>query len=156
MPAKMLVFKIIGIILHYGLLVLIYYFLFRLLKIIYREFYVASGKPAEYSSVGAEAVNQEQAKLVVLTTGKVKLSQPVFILGDTASIGRGANNTIVVDENFISHEHACITKYKHEFWVTDLQSTNGTFINDIRVKDDVVLKPGDVVRIGSVSFRFER
>ncbi|MBP2643716.1 MAG: hypothetical protein H6Q67_1603, partial [Firmicutes bacterium] len=42
MPGKLFILKVIGIILEYGLIVLLYYFMFRLLKAIYREFYVVS------------------------------------------------------------------------------------------------------------------
>ncbi|MBP2653053.1 MAG: type secretion system domain protein [Firmicutes bacterium] len=156
MPGKVFILKIIGVILNYGLVVLLYYFMFRLFKIIYCEFKNAPiGRSASDYAAAKEEL-EEQARLVVVSADKVKLSQSVYMIGETASIGRGEGNAIVIDENFVSHEHACITRYKQSFRLTDLKSTNGTFLNKQRVKDEVQLKQGDIITIGSASFRFER
>ncbi|MBP2644819.1 MAG: fhaB 14, partial [Firmicutes bacterium] len=145
-----------GIILEYGLIVLLYYFMFRLLKAIYREFYVVSPNFSVSVPLIQETEGAEQAKLIVVNHGESKLKRTEFKIEDSVSIGRGDNNAIVVDETFVSHEHACITRYKHEFWLSDLTSTNGTFLNNQRVQEDVKLKSGDIITIGSASFRFER
>jgi len=157
LPSKVLIFSILGIILQYGLVVLLYYFLFQVLRTVYRDLRTAPNEGQFLPSTPAAAREPEQkAKLVVIDTGTVTLAQPVYQLGETFSIGRGEANDIVVNDTFVSHEHACISQYKHGFWLTDLNSTNGTFINNHRVTDEVLLKNGDLLRIGAVTFRFER
>ncbi|HMM20471.1 MAG TPA: FHA domain-containing protein [Selenomonadales bacterium] len=157
MPSKVLIFSILGIILQYGLVVLLYYFLFQVLRTIYRDLKTVPEEGRFFPSAPAAASEpQEKAKLVVVETGTIQLAQPVYQLGETFTIGRGEANDIVVNDTFVSHEHACISQYKHGFWLTDLNSTNGTYINHNRVTDEVLLKNGDLLRIGAVTFRFER
>jgi pSer/pThr/pTyr-binding forkhead associated (FHA) protein len=157
LPGKILILNIIGIILQYSLIVLLYYFLFRVLKLVYCEFSACPAAPVRLTEPAHQMVNsQEQAQLVVLDAGHVKLSQSTFTVGETASIGRYEGNDIVVNDNFVSHEHACITRYKHGFMLADLHSTNGTLLNNRPVKEEIMLKNGDLIAIGAVTFRFER
>ena len=67
-------------------------------------------------------------------------------------IGRDASNDVVLDSPRISRYHAQIERVGQRHRVTDLRSTNGTFVNDTQTEGDVWLQPSDVIRIGS--FRF--
>lgn len=158
MPSKMLILNTLGIILQYGLVALLYYFLFKVVRLVYCEMYGTAGPVQRVMLPTAPPVQESplQAKLVVLDAGQLRLGRSEFILGETISIGRHDGNDIVINENFVSHEHACITRYKHGFWLTDLHSTNGTYLNNQPVKEEVQLKTGDLIKIGAVSFRFER
>lgn len=155
MPTKVQLLNIIGVLLQYSLVVLLYYFLFQVLRAVYRDLKAPRSEPLPQPATPAGAANDE-ARLTVVDAGAVKLSKPVYLLGETVSIGRGDDNDIVVAENFVSHEHALITRYKHAFWLTDLNSTNGTFHNNRRVTDEVLLQDGDLITVGAVTFRFER
>lgn len=66
--------------------------------------------------------------------------------------GRDASNDVVLDSPKISRYHAQIERVGQRHRITDLRSTNGTFVNDTLVEGDVWLQPNDVIRIGS--FRF--
>lgn len=157
MPSKVLIFSILGIILQYGLVVLLYYFLFQVLRTVYKDLRSVHNEGQLVTSAPAFSGEPEaKAKLIAVETGTVTLSQPVYQLGETLSIGRGEANDIVVNDTFVSHEHACISQYKQGFWLTDLNSTNGTYVNNQRVTDEVLLKNGDLLKIGAVTFRFER
>lgn len=157
MPSKVLILNTLGIILQYGLVALLYYFLFKVVRLVYCEMSGAAGMMQQVPLPTAPPVQEaSQAKLVVVDAGPVRLSRPEFILGETVSVGRHEGNDIVINDSFVSHEHACITRYKQGFWLSDLHSTNGTFLNNQPVKEEVQLKAGDLVRIGAVSFRFER
>jgi hypothetical protein len=159
LPGKVLLLNIIGIILQYTLVILLYYFLFRVLKLVYIEFKGATGQHhAVHIAMPADGRPEEApaARLVAVDTGQVALNQPVVALGEVVSIGRGDGNDIVINDSFVSHEHACISRYKQGYWLADLHSTNGTYLNNERVKEEVQLHKGDLVRIGAVTFRFER
>ena len=67
-------------------------------------------------------------------------------------IGRDDSNDVVLDSPRISRYHAQIERVGQRHRITDLRSTNGTYVNDTRVEADVWLQPDDVIRIGS--FRF--
>ncbi len=156
MPSKVVVLNFIGILLQYAVLALLYYFLFRVLRVVYRD--LKAGRPAERvpAMAVAEPSAPESARLVVVDAGAVAMSRGEYGLGETVSIGRGEENDIVVADSFVSHEHALITRYKQGFWLTDLKSTNGTLHNNRRVADEVLLRNGDLIAVGAVTFRFER
>ncbi|WP_177173419.1 FHA domain-containing protein [Propionispora vibrioides] len=75
---------------------------------------------------------------------------------ETFTIGRNEHSNIVIKDTVVSHDHACIAGQKDDYWLADLNSTNGTFLNDRPVKGEILLKDGDIVKIGTVSFKFER
>ena len=66
------------------------------------------------------------------------------------TLGRGSGNTIVIDNSLASRQHAIIQKIKDTYFICDLKSTNGTFLNGKKIKPDkyVKLKPGDIITIG--------
>lgn len=138
-----------GIILQYVLIILIYFFLWKVLKLAWRDLHDVSlqqrqPEPSKYAA----------ARLIVISTSL--LADQEFLLEESLSIGRHDTNDIVIDDAFVSFEHACLTSAKQGYILTDLGSTNGTFLNDRRIKEDELLMSGDRVTIGPVTFRFER
>jgi FHA domain len=65
----------------------------------------------------------------------------------TATIGRLPDNTIIIDSPAVSGHHACVFCTDGRYLVEDLQSTNGTFVNGVRVSRQV-LQHGDVIKVG--------
>lgn len=70
-----------------------------------------------------------------------------YAVGPMATIGRLPDNTIIIDSPSVSGHHACVFRDGYHFAVEDLQSTNGTFVNGMRVSRQL-LQDGDVVRVG--------
>jgi diguanylate cyclase (GGDEF)-like protein len=68
-------------------------------------------------------------------------------------IGRAAKNDLPIDQESISRHHARITFDGAQYWVQDLNSTNGTFVNDEAVKEQR-LRDGDQVRVGRSILKF--
>jgi hypothetical protein len=75
-------------------------------------------------------------------------------LGSATSLGRGPANDIVVADESVSGQHCRIRPEGGRFTLHDLESTNGTFVNDRRVGRHV-LAEGDVIRIGETSLEFQ-
>lgn len=75
-------------------------------------------------------------------------------VGPGATIGREHGNTVVVDEDTVSAHHAVIHWEGRRWWLEDLGSTNGTFVNRQRVDGRHALRDGDEVRFGHVAMRF--
>lgn len=69
-------------------------------------------------------------------------------------VGRGPYNHVVLDDTRVSRQHAKISPEPGGHVVYDLNSANGTFVNDVQVKRQK-LTPNDVVRFGPFSFKFE-
>lgn len=68
----------------------------------------------------------------------------------TVTIGRSEGNDIVIENRTVSGHHATITNEGGFFYITDNESTNGLFVNDIRIITKYKLKSKDRIRIGSV------
>jgi pSer/pThr/pTyr-binding forkhead associated (FHA) protein len=79
----------------------------------------------------------------------------VFDLGQTSatSIGRGPGNEIVLSDEAVSSQHCRIRPEGGRFVVHDLESTNGTFVNERRVERHM-LAEGDVIRLGETWLEF--
>ncbi|NJL14047.1 MAG: FHA domain-containing protein [Microscillaceae bacterium] len=70
------------------------------------------------------------------------------------TIGRAANNDVAIPEQTVSSKHATITVQNGSFFINDLGSTNGTFVNGSRI-DSKILKSGDLIKFGAAQARFE-
>ncbi|QVL30584.1 GGDEF domain-containing protein [Telmatocola sphagniphila] len=69
-------------------------------------------------------------------------------------IGRGEDCDISIQESSVSRRHARIEPVGEVFYVLDLQSTNGTFINDKQLTESHILHDGDYLRVGNCIYRF--
>lgn len=98
-----------------------------------------------------DVVFQRKCQLIVLSSSakgkKLDLNRPL------TKIGKKEDNDLVLDEKTVSRNHVEIVQTEDSYLLKDLDSTNGTFINDIRVKE-AYLSPGDVIRIGTVRVEF--
>jgi FHA domain len=72
--------------------------------------------------------------------------QPVYI-------GRGVDCAIRTDDAMVSRKHSLVVYQDGRYWIEDLDSSNGTHVNDVRVKRQA-LAHNDVVRCGSLWLRF--
>ncbi|MBI1764054.1 MAG: SpoIIE family protein phosphatase [Acidobacteria bacterium] len=70
------------------------------------------------------------------------------------TIGRSARNDLCVEDPFASRLHAEVRSRGDSFWLSDLGSANGTLLNDVRMTVPVMLKDGDVIRIGETAIEF--
>ncbi len=68
-------------------------------------------------------------------------------------IGRSSKNDLFLDQESISRHHARIAFDGTHYWISDLNSTNGTFVNDVQVKE-ARLKDGDQIPIGRSILKF--
>src|SRR3954469_2520033 len=69
-------------------------------------------------------------------------------------IGRDVKNNIVVDLDNVSRRHAKIVTRHGKSYVMDLNSTNGTYLNDQEVLEEMPLRSGDYVKVGGSIFKF--
>ncbi len=78
-----------------------------------------------------------------------------YLVGDSArTIGRDGANDLVVDDEEVSSRHARITYDDGCFWVEDLNSTNGTFVNGERISAITRLQDDDLLKMGHILMKF--
>jgi diguanylate cyclase (GGDEF)-like protein len=68
-------------------------------------------------------------------------------------LGRGGDCDVQVDRDSVSRRHARVYRAADNWWVEDLQSTNGSYVNDVPVTVSV-LRDGDFMKIGAAIFKF--
>ena len=79
---------------------------------------------------------------------RIKLSAPKSVMG------RHPDCDIVVDVGAVSRHHAHIVREGPNFFIEDLKSRNGTYLNDERVENRTLLNDGDTLRVCEVAFTF--
>jgi hypothetical protein len=78
-----------------------------------------------------------------------------FPLRIVTSIGRSTRNTVVLDDSFVSQEHARLTRRDGHWWLDDLGSRNGTLLNDVPLTASTVVTAEDTITIGRVVMKLE-
>ena len=160
------VFDIFILILRVLLIFVLYFFLFLIVRVIIREFNASTKRarlvareldatpiPEQHSSPALS----NSGRLVVIETGNATTvkSGMVFDLRPVMPIGRRQDNAIILNDDYVSTEHSLIARRDGQWWLSDISSTNGTFLNGERLEQPRALRTGDVVGIGRVKFRLE-
>lgn len=115
------------------------------------------GKPFDasfYERLNTSAFSP-MPKLVCLTAG---FTDRVFdVPAEKASIGRLDDNRFPLPEPSVSSHHCEVFVKGDDIVVKDLNSTNGTFINESQLapEKETPLRPGQTLRLGQVEFRYE-
>ena len=82
--------------------------------------------------------------------------QSEFPLGDQPiTLGRGTECDLVLADERASRMHCGIRRWDGDFYLKDLDSKNGTFVNGQRIDGLVKLSPGDRIRVGALVFSFD-
>lgn len=98
----------------------------------------------------------DQDRITVVEPTGVRRSMPLPPQGLT--IGRGSDNQLVVDHEYISRNHARITVEGGQCYVIDLNSINGTYLGHTRLlpNNPALWNPGTPLHVGDVLIHLER
>jgi pSer/pThr/pTyr-binding forkhead associated (FHA) protein len=146
--SQTLPFDIFVLGLRIAFIVLLYLFLFWVIRVIVRDL---------RQPIRAEAptTKARYGKLVVVEPGNSRLAPgTVYTLQAVTSLGRKPSNSIVLEDDFISSEHSLISWRDGRPWVEDVASTNGTFLNNAEVSHPAAVSEGDIIGIGGVRFKW--
>jgi len=143
-------------------LVLLYLFIWRIVRSAARDLRL----PQESMIIGPQQAaaaglvpslrGRGLGRLVVLESPTLGPGDEIALDSTAITLGRGRTNDIPLPEDeYASTRHARIEPRRDGIWVEDIGSTNGTFVNGIRLTRERRLAPGDVVRIGETDLRFE-
>ena len=142
--------KVVRVVLEYGMLLWLIWFSLKLTKRMFTEV------RRETIRQRRPETSQNEAVLVVLEASEESLNGRRFAFSEQITLGRGEDNDIVIPEGFVSHHHAVIYPHGSQYVIEDLGSVNHTYVNDQKMEGRAYIKPGDIVRIGMVTLRFER
>jgi FHA domain len=142
-------------------LVLLYLFIWRIVRTASRDLRIPQESfilaPQEAAAVGLRPQPQLQmGRLVVLKSDAID-ENTEFVLDSTGvSIGRGNPNDVRLDaDEYASAQHARVEPRRDGVWIEDVGSTNGTYVNGVRLSRPRKLAIGDLVRVGETDLRFE-
>jgi diguanylate cyclase (GGDEF)-like protein len=97
-------------------------------------------------------VAAEQRALLLVLSG-TRLGHRL-VLGDAAiDIGRGSGAALILDADSVSRKHARIERFGGGHRIIDQGSTNGTYVNGVRIKEQI-LKDGDRIGIGKALLKY--
>ena len=77
-------------------------------------------------------------------------------LKDSLTVGRAATCDVVASDTYVSNVHARIFQRDGSWWLEDLGSTNGTYMNRTRVQQPTAIGPGDEVKMGKATLELRR
>lgn len=80
----------------------------------------------------------------------------IALKSDETRIGQAGETDVVIDRPTISRFHACILREEGEFYLMDMNSSNGTYVNNkpIAYKEKCQLKINDIIRFADIKYRF--
>ena len=138
--------------LKYGLLALLFLFIWRAMRWVVRGLGVERTPTPAENGRGAPSPARP-SMLLVQADGQ--RARSVRLDGST-TIGRGVECELRLDDTYVSQQHARIFDRSGNWYVEDLGSTNGTFVNEQKLVAPAMLTPGDKIRVGTTTVELRR
>lgn len=98
-------------------------------------------------------MTENAAKLIISGPGS-QAGREVRLTESVTTLGRAPNCQVVIDNNFASRRHAQIVRRDELYWLRDLNSKNGTLLDNEPVTGEAPLADGAEIRIGETVLRF--
>ena len=139
------------------LLALLWLFFLRVLRAVWTEVKgPAAVAPRAGSSNGGRRSpgRRRGTPRLVVVEPKDRKGQ-AYELAEEQTVGRAAGCQITLDDTYVSQLHARVFNKDGQWFVEDLGSTNGTYLNTKRVSSPLAVKRGDQVKIGAVVMEAE-
>jgi hypothetical protein len=147
------------LVLKVAFLVLLYLFIWRIVRSAARDVRMPQESfilaPGSVPGLGSEPP-LETGRLVVVNSPALPEGDELTLNSSALRLGRGSDNDVnLARDEYASSKHARVEPRRDGVWVEDIGSTNGTYLNGIRLTRAKKLAPGDVVRIGETELRYE-
>jgi len=92
---------------------------------------------------------------LIFQSGKLKGKRLTLPLEKTIVVGREAGCQLMLGSGSISRRHCEIKHVAEGIWVRDLDSQNGTYVNEVAIATPTLLRAGDLLRVGTVTFEVQ-
>ncbi len=137
---------------RFGFLLMLWLFIFAAFRVVRADLF--GGRAGRVASVPPRAAagkkRQRGPRNLVVTAGP--LTGTKITLGDQPIlIGRADDSTLVLTDDFASSRHARLTNRGGQWYVEDLGSTNGTYLDQQRVQGPLLVNAGQPIRIGQTA-----
>ena len=146
-------YNLLSSIFSYIFTLIIYLFIFGVIRLIYLDV----KKMSRFDDERVNVSGLETASLKTIQSrshAENELKKRYMIYGQ-ATVGRNKSCDVVLREKYISGEHIRIWHEKGEWYLEDLGSRNGTYINGQRIRNTVLLDAQDEIAVGELHFLFE-
>jgi hypothetical protein len=147
------------LVLKIAFLVLLYLFIWRIVRSAGRDLRVPSDTimlAPGHGGAGLSVTTPRVGRLIVEESPTLERGADFEVDSVPITVGRSSGNDIALDgDEFASARHARVEPRRDGVWVNDLGSTNGTFVNGVQIDRPRKLVNGDVVRVGETELRFE-
>lgn len=148
------------LLLKIAFLVLLYLFIWRIVRTASRDLRLPQEsfilRPDEAEGLRRETAVPVAGRLVVLKSPALEEGEEFALDSAPLTAGRADDNAVMIaSDEFASGHHARFEPRRDGVWLEDVGSTNGTYLNGIRISRPRRLSAGDVVRIGETDLRFE-
>ena len=141
-------FELISQVLRYVFIILIYLFIFSILRLMYLD--------VKSMTSGGGSLDEAYLKVVNrLDSLNFKMQEYYVIEGDI-SLGRSSRNDVVIKDKFVSKNHLLIREKNQRYYLEDLGSANGTFLNGVKIDPNelIELQNNDKIGVGFIQFIF--
>lgn len=139
-------------VLKYCLLALMYLFFLRVLRAVWVEVKgpaLVGGGSASGATATQSRRRRRRFPRELRVTAPPELAGHRFEMSDEFTIGRAAGCWITLDDTYASQIHARVFRRDDQYYVDDLGSTNGTWLNRTKVTGPMEFKRGDQLQIGN-------
>jgi hypothetical protein len=144
----------ISVFLKFGFLAVLYLFLLWIARSALKDLRRTVSPAPDATGFHQAAGAPQHAWLIAETGGGLAVGERFDLIGGL-SIGRSAEADVRIDDRYASGVHARIFSRDGHTYIEDMNSTNGTLLNDATLNGEAELIDGDVVRIGDTAFRYE-
>jgi hypothetical protein len=131
-----------------GFLALLWVFVWVALRVVRSDLYAASGTRAMSSGGRAARSRRDRTARQLIVTQGALAGTRITLDSRPILIGRADDSTLVLDDDYASTRHARISLQGEQWYVEDLGSTNGTYLDRARVASPTRVPPGVPIRIG--------
>jgi FHA domain-containing protein len=148
------------LVLKLAFLVLLYLFIWRIVRSAARDVRMPQESfvlaPGSVPGLGVEDPRVDSGRLVVVKSPALDEGDELELDSSALLVGRGSSNDVdLARDEFASSKHARIEPRRDGVWLEDVGSTNGTYLNGIRLTHPKRLTSGDILRIGETELRYE-
>ena len=147
--------EIVYVTLRFVFLALLYVFVFLVVRTAYNELKPTPARPAVSRASERAPRSGRKARLVIAGEAGRKKQASWELEGDV-TIGRAPECAVSIDDEFASNLHSKIYRTEGRYYVEDLGSTNGTYVNGRRIHYPTELRNGDRIKIGRTEVEFRR
>lgn len=139
-------YNILALVFKYIFIIIIYFFIYSIIRLIYLDIRGLSFITSEDTSYIRLLNDPESLPFLI---------KEYYVLNRKLNIGRSINNDIIIQNEYISKNHARLEKREGKYYISDLNSSNGTFLNGKQILGTVELNNRNIIKMGNIEFEFK-